>query len=156
MNVKDLGRWDGAENPAIAVGHHEVAPAQADAPILERPVQQAVGDQGPAGILAEQVAFVTKVAAQRVEAVDVRRIVVAALHAIRQPEAVAVTDEARDGRPRPDLGEARHDLLPDPRGDEPKPPQGRQRKSRAPLKEWGLAGFHNPDCSACQRNAQPP
>jgi hypothetical protein len=58
MDVKDLGCIDHAKPPVRTICHHEIAPAQAHAPVLERPIQEAAGDQRPAGVLAEEMTLV--------------------------------------------------------------------------------------------------
>ncbi len=105
VDVEHLAGRQRGPLPARAVGHHVFATARREARVLEGPVEEPAGHRGSAGVLAEEVSLVPGSTAPRIVRIHVGGVVIDELHAVDQPQPLAVTHEPRDGVPRTRLDE---------------------------------------------------
>src|SRR5512145_118283 len=95
--------------PTYAVSDRELAAPHRESRVFVRPVEKPGEDDGIAGVLAEQMAFVARVSGTRIIVIDVGAVVIDELAAVDEPQSSAVADERGDMRPWTRLGDG-HEL----------------------------------------------
>ena len=86
MGVKGRRARHHEAAPPAPVCHRDLAPAERDSGVLIGPIEQATVHQGPAGVLAEQVARVAGRAGHGIVGMEIGRVVIGALDTIREPQ----------------------------------------------------------------------